>query len=464
MLALFTPILDLGRSGFPARRALTLALVGLLLCALPSWAGTLDRAHIKETVFPSGLRLIVKESRATDLAAVQVWVRAGGFQEDPASAGTAHVIEHLVFKGSDNRGPGMIDDEVENLGGLLEASTDKDWTRFACTISGRHVGKVIAVVGDTLRNPRLREEDFRAEKPVILEEINQVPLNPQANIARALYQLAYQSHPYKLDVRGTAEVLNRLTIEDIRAYYKKHYIPANMVVVVVGNVDPAGVERAVRAAFQADQPAPKVAPAPLPPPERACSRPQRVEVRTPFNTGFVGIAYPAPSVKDDPEVYAMDVLLTMLEHGGVGRLPRALKDAGAVEVSFETRRQPGILSVIAVTSPENVEGVEGLLRKELDFVARHPIPEQEVTFAKRLLHGSYVLDNETYSGQASSLGYYAAIDRWEFAADYLARVDAVTAEQVQQVARKYLNPEHTVAVILKPRTVPPVPPPKSGTE
>jgi predicted Zn-dependent peptidase len=435
----------------------------MLLCSLPGWAGTLDRAHIKETVFPSGLRLVVKESRATDLASVQVWIRVGGFLEDPRTSGTAHVIEHLVFKGSASRGPGAIDDEVENLGGMLEAATDKDWSRFSCTIAGRHVGKIVGVVGDALRNPRLKLEDFQAEKPVILEEINQVPLNPQANIARALYQLAYAEHPYKLDVRGTPELINKLDIEAVRTFYKKHYVPANMVVVVVGNVDPVGVERAVRTAFLADQPAAKST-TPLPPNERACAKPQRVEVGTPLGAGFVGIAYPAPGVKDDPEVYAMDLLLTMLEHGGVGRLPRALKETGAVEVSFETRRQPGIMSVIAVTGPNNVEQVESLLRRELDFVASRPIPAAELTFAKRLLHGSYVQDNETYAGQASSLGYYAAIDSWEFAADYLSKVDAITPEQVQAVAKKYLDPAHTVAVLLKPRTVPPVSPPRSGTE
>lgn len=448
--------------GFRRRRFATLILLAALLCSLPAWAGTLDRAQIKETVFPSGLRLVVKESRATDLASVQVWVRVGGYLEDSKTSGTAHVIEHLVFKGSESRGPGAIDDEVENVGGMLEAATDKDWSRFSCTIAGRHVGKIISVVGDALRNPRLKLEDFQAEKPVILEEISQVPLNPQANIARALYQLAYANHPYKLDVRGTPELINKLDIEAVRTFYRKHYVPANMVVVVVGNVDPAGVERAVRAAFLADQPAAKSTAAP-PVDERACAKPQRVEVGTPLAAGFVGIAYPAPGAKDVPDVYAMDLLLTMLEHGGVGRLPRALKATGAVEVSFETRRQPGILSVIAVTGPNNVEQVEAMLRRELDFVASRSIPAAELVFAKRLLHGSYVQDNETYAGQASSLGYYAAIDSWEFAADYLAKVDAVTVEQVQEVAKKYLDPAHTVAVLLKPRNVPPVAPPRPGT-
>ena len=442
--------------------AAALSLLAVAFGVLPVASGTLDPAQVKETVLPSGLRLIVKESRASDLASVQVWVRAGGFREDAASAGTAHVIEHLVFKGTETRGPGSIDEEVENLGGMLEASTEKDWTRFSCTVAGRYVGKVISVVGDTVRNPKFRIEDFEAEKPVILEEINQVPLNPEAGIARALYQLAFKQHPYRFDVRGSAQFINKLDLERVRAYYRKHYVPSNMLVVVVGNADPAGVERAVRAAFQADQVAPKPAETALAPDEVACAKPERLEVTTPLNTGFVGLAYPAPSVKQEPDVYAMDLLLTMLEHGGVGRLPRALKSVGGVEATFETRRQPGILYVIAATGPENTSQVEGLLRRELDFITSHPIPANELDVAKRILHGSYALDSETFTGQAATLGYYASIDRWQFATDYLRKVDAITVEQVQATAQKYLNQEHSVAVLLKPRTVPRVEPPRSN--
>ena len=429
---------------------------------LPVWAGTLEPAQVKETVFPSGLRLVVKESRASELAAVQVWIRAGGFLEEADSAGMAHAIEHLVFKGTETRGPGSIDDEVENLGGSLDAATEKDWTRFSCTIAGRYAGKVLGVMGDTVRNPKFRAEDFEAEKPVILEEINQLPLNPEAVVARTLYQLAYKTHPYRNDVRGTPQFLRKLDLEAVRSYYRKHYTPANMTVVVVGNVDPAAIERTVRTAFLADQPA-KGPAQQLSPDERACAKPERVEMSTPFRVGFVGIAFPAPSVKEEPDVYAMDLLLTMLEHGGSGRLPRALRGVGGVEASFETRRQAGLISVVAATPADGTEAVEGLLRRELDFVATHAIPAPELALAKRMLRGSYALDNETYTGQASSLGYYASIDRWQFAADYLAKVEAVTAEQVQAVAAKYLDPKHTVTVLLKPRTVPQVEPPKTGT-
>lgn len=431
-----------------------LAVLALLAVALPGRSGTLDPAHIKEFTFKSGLRLIVKESHATDLAAVQVWIRAGGFLEDERTAGTAHVIEHMVFKGTETGGPGSIDGEIENLGGLLEASTEKDYTRFGCTVAGRYVGKVISVVADALRNAEFRPQDFESEKSIILEEINQIRINPERSLSALLYEMAYQKHPYRHDVRGTPRFINQVDLAAVKAFYEKHYVPANMTVVVVGDVDTAGVERAVKSAFKADDPVPAASAAPLPEEEMACAEPQRRVLNAPFANGYVALAYPAPSVKDDPEVHAMDVLLTVLEHAGSGRLPRLLQGVGAVQAVFETRRQKGLLLVTAMTGP-NVEQVEALLRKEIDFLSGNLVPEAVLSLAKRELRGAFALDNEPYAGQAGTLGYYAAIDRWQFAAEYLRKIEAVTAEQVRAVAKKYLDNSRSAAVLFRPRVAAP---------
>lgn len=439
------------RPGRLAALPILLCLPLLALMARPGHSGTLDPGSVKETIFPNGLHLLVKEAHATDLASVQVWVRAGGFTEDEKSAGTAHVIEHLVFKGSESSGPGSIDEAIENLGGLLEASTEKDWTRFGCTVAGRYVGKAIGVIGDALRKPRFRPEDWEAEKPLMLQEIEQARGNPEPAISTVLYDLAFQHHPYKYDVRGTPDFIKSVDLKAVQEYYRKYYVPANMTVVVVGDVDGAGVERATRAAFAADQPGQKPVPASVPPDERACAKPERRVVTTTFQNGYVGLAFPAPGVKDDPDVYAMDVLITLLEHGGSGRLPAALKETAQVSALFETRRQPGLTTIIAVTGPAGVETVERTILRELDLIASNPVPEAELSLAKRELEGSYALDNEPFSGQAATLGYYAAIDRPQFATEYLAHVRSVTADQVQALARKYLDPQHSVSVILRPR-------------
>jgi predicted Zn-dependent peptidase len=239
----------------------------------------------------------------------------------------------------------------------------------------------------------------------------------------------------------------------VRAFYEKHYTLPNMVVVVVGDVDYGTVEKAARTAFQADQPA-RTAPAAFPEEERACAQAERRAVTAGFLSGYAGISFPAPSVAQVPDTHAMDVLLTMLEHDGTGRLPRALRGVGGVRATYETRRQAGLFYVVAATGTTPPEDVEALLRRELDFLVSRAVPEEEVRLAKRMLHGSYALDNEPYAGQAGTLGYYAAIDRWQFAAEYLQRVDAVTPEVVLETARAYFDAQRSVSVIFRGRNRP----------
>ncbi len=427
-------------------------LLGLLagvILAPPARPGPFTAPAVSLATLPNGMRLLVKEAHATELASIQVWVRAGGFLEDDQTSGISHVIEHLVFKGSDTRGPGLLDDEIENLGGVLEATTQKDWTRFACTVASRHVPQVIRAIGDILRRPAFRPQDWQSEKPVIRDEIAQMTQTPEAVVSALLHDLAYQKHPYKRDVRGTPARLERTDLAAVRAFFQRHYQPASMTVVVVGDVEPASVGRAVRAAFPGVSPGPPAPP--LPPAEQPCARAERREVPTPFRVGYIGLAFPAPSVHDEPDVFAMDLLLTLLEHDGAGRLPRLLRGQAGVQATFETRRQAGLLTVIATVPGGSVETTEALLRKELDFVAQNPISPDEIALAKRTLRGSFLLDNETLAGQAGTLGYYDAIHRWEFASHYLERVEALTSTEIQEVAKKYVRPERCVSVVLRPR-------------
>ena len=463
-----SPALGLWRLGF---------LVSLLLLALGAAGvraagedGTLNEAAISETLLPNGLRLVVKEAHATDLAAIQVWIRAGGYLESEANGGIAHVIEHLVFKGSDARS-GTIDSEVEPLGGLVDATTEKDWTHFACTLNGRYAERVLTAIGGTLKAPRFTEADLAAEKPLMLTELAGIPLSPEALLSRSLFRLAYQKHPYAHDVRGARDFVENVSLASVKAFYQQHYVPANMVVVVVGDVDRASIERVTRQVF-GNWPAPGAASKPgaatkpagskLPPDEVPCAKSARELLPVLFTGSAVGIAYPAPSVREEPDTHAMDLILTLLENPEFGRITRILKGQYPFWATYETRRQPGLFTLIVQTGKDDPEPVEALLRKEMDFLANRPISPQELALAKSALRGSYALDNESYSRQAGTLGYYAAIDKWQFASSYLEKIDAITVDQVQETARKYLDSEHSVTVLQKPRNAPPARPNRSA--
>jgi zinc protease len=423
----------------------------LLAAALPAAPGTLDPASIRETVLPSGLRLVVKEAHGADLVAVQVWVRAGGFLEDAEHSGYAHVIEHLVFKGSEDRGPGVIDQAVEELGGQLDALTEKDWTMFGTSVASQHAGKVIELMGETVRGARFRLEDLLSERPLIVEEIGLIGASPDRLANALLFAMSFQRHPYQRDARGAPPVVQRVGVDALKAYYQKYYVPANMTVLVVGDVNPATVEKQVRRAFGGDSPGSKGAPFTLPAPETACESPRREVVAAPFPTAFVGMSFPAPAVTDQPDVYAMDILVTMLENSPYGRLPEALKGkVGGVQASYTTRRQRGLLTVLVQCDPAAVDGVEKALKAEMKRLVESPPTQAEIDFTRRQLAGKYALENETFAGQANSLGFYAAIDRWQFATTYLDRVGKVTADEVLATAKKYLDVDHGCTLVLRP--------------
>jgi zinc protease len=438
------------------------ACVAWHLPAARAGTATLDPAAIREQVLPNGLRVIVRESHAAGLVSVQYWVRAGVFLEDEKSNGTAHFIEHLLFKGTETRPQGAIDAEIEDLGGVLEAETDKDWTTLRATVATPFWTKALAVMADTIQHPRLRMEDMDAERSVILDEVAAGSTDPARVLVNRLFQNALPDHPYRFLTTGTPENVRQIKLGPLRDYFRKYYTPANSLLVVVGDVTPEAVLQQARTLFPGvgGRPADKPAAPPMPPAaggrpadkQVPPKEPRREVLATDFRGGYYGVAFPAPAVRQVPDVYAMDVLVTMLEQGPTGRLPALLRDqARLVKADFQTRRDPGLLTIRVSTTPDRLDQVEKTVLEELGRLRATPPPSAEVEATKSILIGSYALDNETFAGQGNTLGYYAAIDRWQFASSYLENIGKVTPEQVHAVAMKYLVPEQSTTVILRPR-------------
>lgn len=439
-----------GCRGWNASAVLPLLVLAWGAAALPArGAGTLDPASIHQTVFPNGLRLLVKEGHAVNLVAIQYWVRTGGFRETERNWGVAHFIEHLIFKGTDRYPEGGIDEEIEDLGGVLTAVTEKDWVMFGTTVASQYTTRAIDVLGDALRHPKFRPADLETERRVIVDEAAAQQLDPNRVVTNRLFHLAYPHHPYGRDVLGTAATVAKMTRADVQQFFADQYTPSNATLVIVGDVETAAVVPRVRAAFGVEatpgNPVTTKLPGPDPPPAGG-----RETLRVSGEEADYGVAFPAPAVKD-PDVHAMDILVTLLEQGTFGRLPAALSGtATSVKATFETRRQPGMLTVVASAPPAALPRVEETVLGVLRDLAQNGPTGAEVQATKSVLAGSYAVDNETFEGQANTLGYYDAIDGWKFAVDYLPAVARVTAAQVHAVAAKYLDPAHAVTVIMSP--------------
>src|SRR5262249_34966953 len=229
----------------PSRPGARLLVVFLLLLAgcVTTTTATTPRAPAAATptrqVLSNGVVLISQEQRASDVVAVQLWLRVGGRDEAPAELGLSHYLEHMLFKGTPTRPPGSIDAELEGLGGNSNAFTSYHFTHFDVVVPSSALRAAAELLADIAVNASFVPAELESEKKVVFEEMNLTEDDPERYLQRRLTEVAYQGHPYGRPILGTRELVRDLTRDTLNAYYKKRYVPANMVVVVVGAVTAA---------------------------------------------------------------------------------------------------------------------------------------------------------------------------------------------------------------------------------
>ncbi|HXG24298.1 MAG TPA: pitrilysin family protein, partial [Chthonomonadales bacterium] len=181
--------------------------------------------------------------------AIDIWVRAGSGQEKESESGTAHFLEHLIFKGTPTRKPGEIDAAIEDLGSLLNAGTTRDGTHFYTTVASRYLETALEVLADALQNATLSEKAIRHERSVILDEIARGRNDIQRQLFDRLHTLLYPNHAYSRPVHGLVESLSILTRDTISAFYRRFYAPNNTTVVLVGDLSPDNALASVTRTF-----------------------------------------------------------------------------------------------------------------------------------------------------------------------------------------------------------------------
>src|SRR3989449_7921343 len=213
-------------------------------------------------VLPNGVVLLVQEHRASDVVALQLWMRMGGRDEAAAELGLAHYIEHMLFKGTPTRPPGSIDTLDEGFGGASNAFTSYDTTHYDFVVPAAHMREGIELLADLAVNASFPPDEIENEKKVVFEEMNLIEDDPEKFLLRRLYELSYSPHPYGRPLLGRREFIQKLTRDQLAQFYRKHFVPKNMVLVVVGAVEPARVRLLADATFgriAAAPPAPRAA-------------------------------------------------------------------------------------------------------------------------------------------------------------------------------------------------------------
>lgn len=399
----------------------------------------------------NGLRVLLLESRAVPVVALNLWAHVGSGDESDDLAGMAHVLEHMLFKGTETRPVGQIAREIEGAGGEINAYTSFDETVYYLVLASRFWELGLDILADGLLHPLLQEEDLRREKEVVLEELRMGRDRPAEEASRALYALSYRTHPYRRPVIGFEETVRGFTREQLLGFFQRWYVPGNMLLVMVGDFDTRQVLPRLRELF-GKAPARPVAP------HARAPEPAQQELRfTAFTQkiqqGYLRLGFHIPALRHE-DVYALDVLAILLGQGESSRLYRRVKDRGlvhAVSASSYTPQDPGLFEVAAVLDREKARDAIRAVLREI-FLLKHELAgPEELRKAKLNLQSDAVRDRETVQGMARKLGYYETIaGDAGYEREYLRRIGEVTAEEVRQVARRYLTPVNLSVAFLHP--------------
>ena len=418
-------------------------------------------SQTKEYVLDNGLKLIVKTDNRAPVAVVQVWYKVGASYEYDGITGVSHALEHMMFKGTEALGPGRFSELVAAKGGEENAFTSSDYTAYFQTWAAENVPLSFKIEADRMRNLLLLEEEFSKEIRVVLEERRlRTDDNPRALLWESSNATAYQTSPYRQPVIGWAADLQHMTVADLATWYRQWYAPNNAVVVVVGDVEPAKIYAAAEKHFGPLK-RQDLAPAKYRPETEQRGR-KTVTLESPkTQVPYLMMSYKAPSLVDtqrpdtttEPwEVYALDVLASTLDGGGSARLPRELvrnqEIATQVGADYNSgARLSTLFSLSASPSPNHsLEDLETALRREIEKLQQQQPSEDELERIKTQVVADTIYERDSMFYQGLIIGSLESVGLdWRVYQDYVKNIQAVTPQQVQAVAQKYLR-EDTLTV------------------
>lgn len=411
-------------------------------------------SHIRRTVLPSGLRIVTEEMAGVRSAAVGVFIGVGSRDETATSHGASHFLEHLLFKGTDERSALDISIALDEVGGEFNAFTAKEYTCFHARVRGGDLPLAVDVLGDMVTGSVVAAEDVDAEREVILDEIAMHEDDPDDVVHNLLAEVAWGSgSALGQPIAGSGASIAAMSPSTIRRFYRRHYRPENMVVAVAGALDHATVVRQIRAAFGRHD---FLAEDADPRPPRTGGRRRRVaggegHLTRPLEQANLIVAREGVT-RDDDRRFALGVLNTALGGGTSSRLFQEVREHRGLAYSvfsFTTQyADSGLLGVSVGCLPGRLDEVLAVVRTELDKVATDGVDDEELTRGKGQLTGGLVLGLEDSAARMMRLGS-AELNTGEVLSidEVTARIEAVDGAAVRRIAGEVLERPELLAVV-----------------
>lgn len=450
-------------------RQFTCILLTILLLTADCSIAAGDSTH--QYRLDNGLKLIIKEDHRAPVVVSQIWYKVGSSYEHGGITGVSHVLEHMMFKGTEKYPAGEFSRIISEQGGRENAFTGYDYTAYFQQLERSRLPVSFELEADRMRNLLLPVDEFQKEIEVVKEERRlRTEDDPQSLTFEQLSAAAFTTSPYHHPIIGWMNDLTSMTVDDLQLWYRKWYAPNNATLVVVGDVEPDDVRALAQRHFggidRSEIPAIK------PRTEPPQSGERRVTVEAPARLPYLLMGYKVPVLRtadDDQDAYALEVLAAILDGGDSARLPselirdrRLASDAGA---GYNLYARDGNLLILSGTPARDRDmgELEDAFREQVARLREQLVTPAELERIKTQVVAENIYQRDSLFYQAMLIGMLETVGLdWRLLGQYVDRIESVTAEQVRAAARKYLTDERLTVGILEPLPIESAPPPAAG--
>jgi zinc protease len=421
-------------------------------------------AEPNEYQLSNGMKVLLIEVPKAPVATVQVWYRVGSRNEVMGRAGLSHMLEHMMFKGTAKYPKGSFSRIVRKNGGIDNAFTSQDFTAYFENVAADRVGLALELEADRMQGLLLDNGEFQTEREVVKEERRlRSEDDPQGALVEALFAQAFLSHPYHWPVIGWFADIDAMSLEDLQRHYDTFFSPNNATLIVVGDIKADALLPTIKHLFEPIPrgPSPKQA-LPQEPDQRG---ERRFILKRDAQVPFVMMAFRVPNYSSE-DSYALDILESILSHGKSSRLYQSLvyeqKNSLAVGAEYSLlQTDPGLFYFYSLVNPgAKVEAVEEALQREIVRLQNEPPSDLELQRAKNQVEASRVFEQDSNFRHAMLMGQAESVGAgWRRVDQFVERIRAVSAKDIQRVAKQYLTQDNRTVGILVPT---PSKPPESN--
>jgi len=408
---------------------------------IPSAFATED---VRRTVLDNGLVVLTKEVHTSPIVTTMIWYRVGSRNEELGHTGKSHFLEHMLFKGTERFKKGQIDLITHRNGGGNNAFTSHDFTAYYFSFASDRWEIALEIEADRMVNCAFDVEEFEAEKKVVIEELKTGLDSPWGLLMQDVEATAFKVHPYRNPIVGWLQDVERATVEQQQAYYRKYYQPNNAVLVIAGDFQTEPVLNNVARILSPTPAGPPPPPMLLSEPEQRGER--RLVVRWRSKVPRLAIAYHAPEIAH-ADSYALQVLAVILTEGKASRLYQRMvereQSVTFVSAEFGEAKDPTLFHVRAeARGDHSIEGIESSIYDELERIISAGVTPHELERAKHQIEAHFILSRERTLDQAILLGQIETLYGLDYIDSYLQRIGAVTAEKITDVCTRYLHEDN----------------------